>query len=212
MTIRLLIADDHQMFAEALKNLLETEQNLEVVACVNTHEDLMRALATAQPIHVALLDLRFGKRNMLDDLAVLRENAPGSKWVILTGFARVEESVKAIGLGCHGYIDKINPAARVIDAIHRIHRGQIVTLINSAPPEEDKSGGGRDEPKKPKLTPVQKEVLCLKVKGLKTKEIAEACGKSEPWVYLELRNLRNLFDTPTTPELIAKAVALKSCA
>jgi DNA-binding NarL/FixJ family response regulator len=206
MTIRLLIADDHQMFAEALKNLLETEQNLEVVACVNTHEDLMHALATAQPIHVALLDLRFGKRNMLDDLAVLRENAPGSKWVILTGFARVEESVKAIGLGCHGYIDKINPAARVIDAIHRIHRGQIVTLINSAPPDDDSIPGG------PLLTPVQKKVLCLKVNGVKAKEIAEACGKSEPWVFIELRKLRDLFDAPTTPELIAKAVALKSCA
>ncbi|MFG2135801.1 response regulator transcription factor [Streptomyces sp. NPDC048650] len=123
--VRLLLAEDQSMVREALAALLGLEPDLEVVAQAASGDEVLPA-ARAHAVDVALLDIEMPGISGLDAAAVLRDELPDVKVVILTTFGRPGYLRRAMEAGADAFLVKDAPAARLADAVRRVLRGERV--------------------------------------------------------------------------------------
>lgn len=122
MTIRLLLADDQELVRSALCALLELEGDFEVVASVGRGDHVAQAALTSNP-DVALLDIEMPGLDGLAAAAVLAEQAPGCKVVILTTFGRAGYLRRAMEAGAAGFVVKDAPAEVLATTIRQVLAG-----------------------------------------------------------------------------------------
>jgi len=117
--IRVLLAEDQGMMRGALALLLGMENDIEVVAQVESGDRVLTAALEAKP-DVALLDIEMPGRSGLDAAAELRDRLPGCKVLILTTFARPGYLRRAMEAGARGFLIKDGPVEELADAIRKI--------------------------------------------------------------------------------------------
>lgn len=122
MSIRLLLADDQELVRSALGALLSLEDDFEVVASVGRGDEVAPAALAHQP-DVALLDIEMPGLDGLAAAAVLVEQAPACKVVILTTFGRAGYLRRAMEAGATGFVVKDAPAETLATTIHRVMAG-----------------------------------------------------------------------------------------
>ncbi|WP_206786267.1 response regulator transcription factor [Amycolatopsis sp. MtRt-6] len=125
MTIRLLLADDQALVREALCALLALEDDFEVVAAVGRGDEVVAAARAHRP-DVALLDIEMPGLDGLAAAAVLAEQVPDCRVVILTTFGRAGYLRRAMEAGAAGFVVKDAPADVLADAIRRVAKGERV--------------------------------------------------------------------------------------
>ncbi|HET6711406.1 response regulator transcription factor [Amycolatopsis sp.] len=125
MTIRLLLADDQALVREALCALLALEDDFEVVAAVGRGDEVVAAARAHRP-DVALLDIEMPGLDGLAAAAVLAEQVPDCRVVILTTFGRAGYLRRAMEAGAAGFVVKDAPADVLADAIRRVGKGERV--------------------------------------------------------------------------------------
>ncbi|GGU42126.1 DNA-binding response regulator [Streptomyces albospinus] len=177
--IRLLLAEDQSMVREALAALLSLEDDLEVVAQAARGDDVLAA-ARAHEVDVALLDIEMPGMTGLDAAAVLRDELPGVKVVILTTFGRPGYLRRAMEAGAHAFLVKDAPAARLADAVRRVLAGErVIDPVLAAAALADGASP---------LTDRERDVLRAAAGGSTNAEIAAALHLSQGTVrnYLSL--------------------------
>ena len=170
MTIRLLIADDQELIRSALAALLALEEGFEVVATVGRGDEVAAAAKAHEP-DVALLDIEMPGIDGLAAAAVLAQEAPGCRALILTTFGRPGYLRRAMESGAHGFVVKDAPAEQLADAIRRVAAGERVvdpvlaatTLAHGVSP----------------LTARERDVLVAARSGATAAEIAQKLFLSE---------------------------------
>ncbi|MFB6440839.1 response regulator [Streptomyces sp. NPDC056411] len=125
MTIRLLLADDQELIRQALCALLALEEDFEVVASVGRGNEIVDAARKARP-DVALLDIEMPGLDGLAAAAVLAQQVPSCRVVILTTFGRAGYLRRAMDAGAVGFVVKDAPVEALADAIRRVHKGERV--------------------------------------------------------------------------------------
>jgi two-component system response regulator DesR len=125
MTIRLLLADDQALVREALRALLELQEDFEVVASVGRGDEVVAA-AREHPTDVALLDIEMPGLDGLAAAAVLASQLPEVRVIILTTFGRAGYLRRAMEAGAVGFVVKDAPAEALADAIRRVIAGERV--------------------------------------------------------------------------------------
>ncbi|GAA1950308.1 response regulator transcription factor [Kitasatospora viridis] len=125
MTIRLLLADDQELVRTALRALLDLEDDFEVVAAVGRGDQVVDAAREHRP-DVALLDIEMPGLDGLAAAAVLAEQVPGCRVVMLTTFGRSGYLRRAMEAGAVGFVVKDAPAEVLADAIRRVAAGERV--------------------------------------------------------------------------------------
>ena len=125
MTIRLLLADDQELVRRALAALLDLEDDFVVVATVGRGDEVMAAARESAP-DVALLDIEMPGIDGLAAAAVLTEQMPACRSVILTTFGRPGYLRRAMEAGARGFVVKDAPAEQLADAIRRVATGERV--------------------------------------------------------------------------------------
>jgi two-component system response regulator DesR len=125
MTIRLLLADDQELIRSALRALLDLEDDFEVVADVGRGDQVVDAAREHRP-DVALLDIEMPGLDGLAVAAVLAEQVPRCKVVILTTFGRAGYLRRAMEAGAVGFVVKDAPAEVLAEAIRRVAAGERV--------------------------------------------------------------------------------------
>ncbi|MEU8926369.1 response regulator transcription factor [Kitasatospora sp. NPDC048545] len=125
MTIRLLLAEDQELVRTALCTLLDLEDDFEVVAAVGRGDRVVAAALEHRP-DVALLDIEMPGLDGLAAAAVLAQQAPGCRVVILTTFGRAGYLRRAMEAGALGFVVKDAPAEVLADAIRRVAVGERV--------------------------------------------------------------------------------------
>jgi two-component system, NarL family, nitrate/nitrite response regulator NarL len=114
--IRVLIADDHALFAEALEAILATDARFEIVALARDGRQAVELAESLQP-NVVLMDISMP---VLDGFAAtkqLRERVPDASVLMLTGSNARDDVDKARTAGAAGYVTKDRIAGSLIDAI-----------------------------------------------------------------------------------------------
>jgi len=192
-TIRVLVADDHAIFRDGLRKLLNSDDNIAIVGEAQNGTECIKLLNKLKP-DVLLLDLRMPDK---DGLAVLEEvnfdNLP-TRVVLLTAAEDDRDVIRAMRLGARGVVLKQSATDLLVKSIHRVHSGEIwldnrlTAELMKAFSQSSESGQRRE---KPLLTDREREVVQHVAQGFRNKEIGEKLFISEQTVK---NHLHNIFD------------------
>lgn len=209
-TVRVLIADDHAIFRDGLRKLLESEAGFEVVGEAADGEMLV-ALAKSTRPDIILLDLAMPKQ---DGLQVLRELAAAEipvRTLLLTASIDKEQIVCALKLGARGVILKESTTQRLFDSIRCVMAGQywigresVSDLVKAL-----RSDSPRESPTRDRdfgLTPRELEIVTLVVAGYSNPDIAQRCSISEQTVKHHVSSIFNKLGVSNRLELALFAV------
>ncbi|HXP97904.1 MAG TPA: response regulator transcription factor [Telmatospirillum sp.] len=207
MTIRLILADDHRMFREALLGPLAAEPDIEVIGLTSTGAETLSALELETP-DVLVLDIRMPDVNGIDVARHVVKRHPSVHIVALSGYADrlyVEEMLKA---GACGYVVKSAGADELIAAIRAAATGARF-LSSEAATVMDRhfsAGGTSTVPPLSVLTKREQEVLRLVVDGLSSAEIAVGIGIALSTAEVHRRNIKQKLGLNSTAELTRYAI------
>ena len=194
MCIKVMLADDHLLMREGIRNLLEFDGKIKVVDEASDGEECIERLIASQP-EVLLLDINMPKKNGLEVLQKIREDKINVKVLILTVHNEIEYLIKAVDIGVDGYILKDSESAELKRAIDIVMKGEsyiqpkLVPMLNNRLVSRD-----IDKDKIDSLTGREKEVLIQVANGMFNKEIATALNISERTVKNHLSNIFKKID------------------
>jgi DNA-binding NarL/FixJ family response regulator len=202
---KILLADDHKMFSQGLKSLLEDEFDL--VGAVGDGEALVEAASRLNP-DVIVVDVSMPFMNGFDAVRQLKKQGATAKVIFLTMHADDRLLAEAFRCGGSGYVLKQSAGEELIFAIRQVLAGhKFVTPMIATEWAEDvsKRVSGTE---KLSLTPRQREVLQLVIEGCTMKEIATRLGISTRTAETHKYEMMEGLGVETTAELIQYAVKL----
>ena len=120
--IRILLADDHQMFREGVRGLLEARADMTVVAEAGTGEEALAQASEHRP-DVVILDVSMPVRGGLETVAELKKRNPRVRVLMLTVHPEDRFAVRCLKGGADGYMTKDNATDELITAIRKLHSG-----------------------------------------------------------------------------------------
>jgi len=192
-SIKVLIADDHAVFRDGLRKLLEGADDISVVGEASNGNQCINMLGKFKP-DILLLDLRMPEK---DGLAVLTEvnfESLPTRVIVLTAAEDDRDVVRAMRLGARGVVLKQSASDLLLKSIRQVHDGEI-WLDNRMTAEVihafKKSAESGQRREKPLLSDREKEVVQLVVQGFRNREIGEKLLISEQTVK---NHLHNIFD------------------
>ncbi|MEW2706433.1 response regulator transcription factor [Streptomyces koyangensis] len=124
-SVRVLLAEDQGMMRGALALLLGMEPDLEVVAQVGSGDEVLGAALEQRP-DVALLDIEMPGLSGLEAAALLRDQLPECRVVMVTTFGRPGYLRRAMDAGAAGFVVKDGPVEELAEAVRRVLRGETV--------------------------------------------------------------------------------------
>jgi DNA-binding NarL/FixJ family response regulator len=171
--IRVLLADDHDLFRAGLRGLLQDLDGIEVVAEAGDGQEALRLVEEKRP-DVVLMDLMMPGLNGLDATALIARKFPNVRVVILSMNAAEEFVLPAVRAGASGYLLKNVKPAEVEQALRAVARGEtyLTPAVSGHLIDDYRKRAGDDSDSLTRLTPRQREVLQLVAEGNTTKEIA----------------------------------------
>lgn len=184
--VRILIADDHLMVREGLKQILELDGDIKVVAQADDGIQCLEQIEAVQP-DVVLLDINMPNMNGLQTLEKMHELGRKEKVLILTIHNEVEYLMKAVEIGINGYVLKDSESSVLKRAIFAVFEGENYIEPSLTPALKEKME--RQEEKYELLTKREVEVLKLLAEGLFNKEIAYRLSISEKTVKNHVSNI-----------------------
>jgi len=188
-----LIADDHAIFRDGLRKLLDSEEDITIVGEARDGAECITKLGELKP-DILLLDLRMPDKNGLAVLEEVNFNTLATRVIVLTAAEDDRDVVQAMRLGARGVVLKESAIDLLVKSIHRVHAGEIcldshmtAEVINAF--SASSKSGMRSE--KSLLSDREIEVVQLVVQGCQNKEIGKRLFISEQTVK---NHLHNIFD------------------
>lgn len=194
MCIKVMISDDHVLMREGIRQLLEFDGSIKVIAEAADGIECLEKLEIVKP-DVLLLDINMPRKNGIEVLDDIRKNNLDIKVLILTVHNEVEYLLKAVDIGVEGYILKESESAELKKAINHIVNGEnyiqpsLIPTLNSRLVNRD-----IDKVKIDSLTKREKEVLINVANGMFNKEIALNLNISERTVKNHISNIFKKID------------------
>ena len=191
--IKILIADDHAIFRDALRKLLESDDEIKIVGEASSGTECIKKLGKLIP-DILLLDLRMPNMNGLAVLEEINFDTIPTRVIVLTAAEDHRDVLRAMRLGARGVVLKESAIDLLVRTIHRVHAGEI-SLDSHITAEMVKAfsgslkSGARSE--KQLLTDREMEVVQLVSQGYQNKEIGKSLFISEQTVK---NHLLNIFD------------------
>lgn len=218
--MKLLIADDHTLFRDALAQYIQrAETKTEIILAKDFHE-AHEVMKKDSEFDLVLLDLKMPGMNGVQSLEKVIEEFPDTKIGLMSGVAEAADVDAAMKLGAVGYFPKTLSGKELIKAIQGVVRGQPFVPVdqnNKMMPSyysDNKHSnfryGQSQDPKNQdiNLTPREKEVLDFLSRGASNKEIANELGLQVVTVKLHVRGLCRKLDANNRTQAAMKAVQL----
>jgi DNA-binding NarL/FixJ family response regulator len=206
--VRVVIADDHLLFRDGLKSLLEA-RGVDVVAEAQNGKQAVEMARHFKP-DIVLMDLTMPEMGGLDATRVLTADESDTRVVVVTASEDDADLFEAIKSGAQGFIPKNLEASQFFELLDGVTRGEPAltpglarkVLREFARPEEPK-----EEKTSTTLTEREREVLELLVQGITSnKELAERLIVSENTVKYHLRNILDKLHVQNRAQVIAYAL------
>jgi DNA-binding NarL/FixJ family response regulator len=202
---RLLLADDHTMFAQGLQSLLEDE--CEMVGTVTNGQELVEAALRLNP-DVILVDISMPVMNGFDAVRQLQKHSLPAKIIFLTMHADDRLLAEAFRCGGSGYVLKQSAGEELTACIKQVLAGHKYVTPLIAREWAEALGKQVDGAEKMRLTPRQREVLRLIVEGCTMKQIAARLGISTRTAESHKYEMMEGLGMSNTSELIQYALKL----
>ena len=170
--IKIIIADDHVIVRQGLRQILAGMTDMELVAEAKDAPELLELLRW-QHCHVVVLDVSMPGRNGLEALTEIKNGYPHVAVLILTMHTQDQYAVRALKAGAAGYLTKDSVPTELITAIRRIAAGGKYITAALAETLADYLGSKTDKAPHERLSDREYEVLCKIGAGKTASEIAE---------------------------------------
>jgi DNA-binding NarL/FixJ family response regulator len=201
---RILIADDHQLLADACKNLLEPE--FLVVGTVADGRHVADAVAELKP-DIVLMDIYMPRLNGLDAGEQVKKKNPEIKLVFLTMTLAADVAAEAFRRGASGYVLKQSAGTELLLAVRKVNRGEsylsplvaketVTFLLNKREPYTE---GKR-------ITRRQSEILQLLAEGMSMKQVASEIDVKPGTVAFHKYRMMQTLHVTSNAELLAYAL------
>jgi two-component system, NarL family, nitrate/nitrite response regulator NarL len=198
--MKILVADDHSLFADALSCLLEMWPDVSKVIKASDYASTMRSLSDNVDTHIALLDLRMPGLSLPAGVGSIRELLPDVKLIALSGIASRGEIELALDGGANGFISKSVLGHEFVRAVRAICEGE-----NQA---RAQSYGviAHDRQVSVRFTEREQDVLGLLQGGMTNKEMARELGLSPETVKIYVKSIGDKLGSRNRTDLIVRAL------
>ena len=203
LRIRVLVADDHGIVAEALQQLLGTQSDLEVVGSAATGVEAVQRARELAP-DVVLMDVAMPELNGIEAARQIRASCPRCRVVILSMYADGEHVHRALQAGASGYVLKKSAARETVGAIRAAHRGAHFLSSELAGAVAAARAAGGDA--LAQLSPRERQVLQLLAEGKSGSQIGERLSLSPKTVDTYRSRLAEKLGIHDLPGLVRFAI------
>jgi two-component system nitrate/nitrite response regulator NarL len=191
--IRILVADDHAIFRDGLRKLLEGAEDVQIIGEAANGVECVKMLQKMKP-DILLLDLRMPEKDGLGVLEEVNFDSLPTRVIVLTAAEDDRDVVRAMRLGARGVVLKQSASDLLLKSIRKVSDGEIwldnrmTAEVIDAFKKSSESGQRRE---KPLLSDREKEIVQLVAQGFRNREIGEKLFISEQTVK---NHLHNIFD------------------
>lgn len=203
-SVRIVIADDHQMVREGIRLLLSLENGIEVVGEAGDGDSAVRLTLECKP-DVLVLDYTLPGFNGDEVLRRVRAALPGLRVLLVTGSLQREAVRSVLACGADGYVLKESGSDELLAALHAVVQGEhyVCSAIATAfEPTPTLNAASTAEP----LTQREAQILTLIAGGERNQAIADRLHISLPTVRKHRENLMRKLDLHNAAELTAFAI------
>jgi DNA-binding NarL/FixJ family response regulator len=172
---KIILADDHKMFREGIRFLLEKTGNFDVIAEASNGKELLEQLKTQKP-GLILLDISMPEMGGIECAEIINELYPSIKMIALSMYNDIEYYHKMVQAGVNGFVLKDSGGNELLEAIEKVLKGEsyfsqelmrrIIYNISNAPVIKEKKNDAE-------LTKREVEILDCICRGLTNSEIAD---------------------------------------
>jgi DNA-binding NarL/FixJ family response regulator len=213
-TMRVFLADDHQLVRAGIRSLLVGLPDVEIVGEAGNGQDALRELLATRP-DVALIDISMPGLNGLELVARLARELPATRTVMLSMHSSPGHVSQALRAGVRGYLLKDAAAEELPLLLRAVERGE--TYLSPAISKQVVAGflgrasasredNGETDASAAALTPRQREILQLVAEGRSTKEIASLLDLSVKTVETHRTQIMQRLDIHDVPGLVRYAI------
>ena len=209
MKTRILIADDHAMLREGMRNLLEKEKDFELVGEAADGEEAVSLAGKLKP-DIIIMDIVMPKLNGIEATRQIKQISPSTAILILTAYSDIRYIIGLLEAGACGYLLKNSPGKDVVRAIRAVRSGESVldsevtrklvqrlASLSKSPDEREASG---------QLTAREIEILKWAARGLSNKELSEKLFISLRTVKAHMTNIFNKLGCCSRTDAIIKGL------
>ncbi len=203
---RIVLADDHRMFREALGTLLERIADLEIVAEVGDGQELIRSVRQHEP-DIVCMDINMPGMDGIEATRQLRGISPRIKVIALSAFADQHFVLDMLSAGAAGYVTKAGAGDELLRAIRavQVNRTYLCPEVAASLTEAFRDGPLRSLGV-PRLGSRERQVLQLIADGRTSPEIAERLHLAPSTVEVHRRNIMRKLDLHSVAELTKYAI------
>ncbi|MEI8656218.1 response regulator transcription factor [Vibrio sp. Hal054] len=202
--IKLVLADDHRLMQDGLKSRLEREKNLEILSCVGTGADALKATLTLKP-DVLLLDINMPNMNGIEMLEKLSQSKSETAVIMLSMHDSKDYVVRSVKAGAKGYVLKDVGSEELVMAINQVAQGRSY-LCPQASDRLLEQINDKPEPKDNELSKRESDVLKLIVSGACNKDIADTLHISVRTVETHRLRIKKKLGATSTAALVKLAL------
>ena len=205
--IRVLLADDHRIVRQGIRQLLESAKDIEVVAEAGDGEEAQSLIERLKP-DVAVLDIQMPKASGIEVTRWLRAHLPQVGVLILTAYDDDPYVMAVLQAGANGYVLKTANTDDLIQAVHDVNEGK--SALDPAITKKLMSNLFRRSDTKPvePLTDRELDVLRLAAKGYTNKAIGVQLNISDRTVQGHLAHIFAKMQATSRTEVVMRAVSL----
>ncbi len=177
MSVRIIIADDHVIFREGLKQVIASTENMVVADETGSSQELLQKVQE-NDYDLVILDVSMPGRNGLDTLMELKKNKPKLPVLILSMHPEEQYALRAYKSGASGYVTKGSPVSELLEALRKISIGKKYVSADLAEAMVCSLGESTETEIQHTLSNREYQVLCMIASGKPVSKIAEELSLS----------------------------------
>jgi DNA-binding NarL/FixJ family response regulator len=209
----LIIVDDHSLFREGLKAILERNPGYEVIAEAGSGREAIRLIRQLKP-DLALVDMSLPDQNGIELTVEILRISPGTRIMIVSMHHKIDYIVKAFQAGAAGYVVKESASAKLLQGVETVLKGDYYLDASVSQQVVKKLAGLHKKDMEVSdevynaLTPREQEVMLLVAEGLSTRAISERLFISPKTVENHRSNIMNKLGLHSSIELARYAARI----
>jgi DNA-binding NarL/FixJ family response regulator len=208
LPIRVVLADDHAVVRKGIREFLEEDATIRVVAEANDGEEAVALVAREQP-DVALLDIQMPRLSGLDAARRIRKETPHVRLLMLTAYEDEPYILAALQAGVNGYLLKTASSDELVRAVHAVAEGETALSPAVAKKLVQRAAGASATDAIEPLSERELEVLRHAAQGMGNRQIAAELAISDRTVQGHLANIYEKLHVSTRTEAVVTAVRAK---